>query len=358
MLENKMGILNISSVRSLEFPDDYVYEVEISNDNMTVRLTNLGASITSIDLADQHGLKRNIVAGFKKIGDYQVNPYYFGCALGRYAGRISNAQFELDNKMVHLSKNDGQHHLHGGREGFNKKVWVIKNMIQEQDQVGMVMEYFSLDGEEGYPGNLWTQIKYSLDKDNQLTIAYSAVSDRVTPLSLSNHSYFNLSGFQAAQIVKHRLQVNADSYTEKTDDHVPTGEIFSVAGTLLDFTTAQTIGNRIGDFPKDGGYNHNFILKDFEADKVKFAVSLTDPDSGRSVNIYTDQPCVQIYTANDWDGSITGSQDELYVKHGAIAIETQAYPDAPNHSGFPKPYLQPGNHYKTKTVYAFGTKGH
>jgi aldose 1-epimerase len=353
-----MGILNISSVRSLEFPEEYVYEIEMSNDHMTVRLTNFGASIISIELADQYGTKRNVVACFKNIGDYRDNPYYFGCTLGRYAGRISNAQFELDNKTVQLSKNEDPHHLHGGAEGFSKKVWIIKNLIQEQDRVGVIMEYLSSDGDEGYPGNLWTQIKYTLDEDNLLTIAYSAVSDQVTPISLSNHSYFNLSGFEDPQILKHRLQINADYYTAKTDTHVPTGEICSVTGTSLDFRTVQTIGDNIGDFPVDGGYNHNFIMNDFEEGKVKLAVTLTDFGSGRSVQVYTDQPCVQIYTANDWDSKIIGSQGVPYGQHGAVALEIQFYPDAPNHADFPKPYLYPGDQYKTKTIYAFGTQEH
>lgn len=353
-----MSGLNISSVRRPELPNDYIYEIEMSNDNMTVRLTNLGASIISIDQADQNGVKRNVVAGFKNISSYKDNPYYFGCALGRYAGRISDAQFELDNKVVQLSKNDGPHHLHGGAGGFSKKVWVIKNLIQEQDQVGVIMEYLSLDGEEGYPGNLWTQIKYTLDEDNLLVIAYNAVSDQATPVSLSNHSYFNLSGFEDPQILKHVLQVNADLYTAKTDSNVPTGEICSITDTSLDFRTAQTLGDKIDNFPADGGYNHNFILNDFEEGQVKLAVTLIDPGSGRFVEVYTNQPCVQIYTANDWDGKIIGPQNVPYVQHGAVAIETQFYPDAPNHTHFPKPYLYPGDQYKTKTIYALGTRGH
>ncbi|WCT14873.1 aldose epimerase family protein [Mucilaginibacter jinjuensis] len=353
-----MSGLNISSVRSPEFPEDYVYEVEMSNDNITVRLTNFGASIIRIDQPDQYGVKRNIVAGFKDIGDYRDNPYYLGCILGRYAGRISNAQFELNNKAVQLSKNDGAHHLHGGAEGFSKKVWVIKNLIKEQDQVGVIMEYLSLDGEEGYPGNLWTQIKYTLDEDNLLAITYNAVSDQVTPVSLSNHSYFNLSGFDEPHILRHVLQVNADYYTAKTDAHLPTGEICTVAATSLDFKTAKIIGDNIGDFSDDSGYNHNFILNDYEEGKAKLAVTLTDPDSGRFVQVYTDQPCVQIYTANAWDSKIIGSQGIPYGQHGAVAIETQFYPDAPNHPGFPKPYLYPGDHYKTKTIYAIGVEEH
>lgn len=353
-----MGRLNISSVRSPEFPNDYVYVVEMSNDDMTVQLTNFGASIISIELADQTGTKCNVVAGFKNLGDYRDNPYYFGCALGRYAGRISNAQFELNNKAVQLSKNDGPNHLHGGADGFSKKVWVIKNMIQEQDQVGVIMEYLSSDGEEGYPGNLWTQIKYTLDEDNLLTIAYNAVSDQVTPVSLSNHSYFNLSGFEEPQVLKHSLQVNAGYYTAKTDSHVPTGEICSVTATPLDFGVAKPIGDSIRNFPADGGYNHNFIINDFEEGKVKLAVTLRDPGSGRSLQVYTDQPCVQIYTANDWDGKIMGPQRVPYGQHGALAIETQFYPDAPNHANFPNPYLYPGDQYKTKTIYAFGTREH
>src|ERR1700722_12262677 len=196
MIESKKRELHVSSAPCGESGSDPLYLITLANDHVIVEITNLGAIITAIFAADKNGQQKNIVAGYQVIDDYKDNPYYFGCLLGRNAGRIAGSKFELDGDTVFLSKNDGQDHLHGGVEGFNKKIWMIKSFTQEEHEVGVTMEYLSEDGEEGYPGNLWVTVKYTLDHHNRLKIVYDAATDKSTPVNLSNHSYFNLSGFE------------------------------------------------------------------------------------------------------------------------------------------------------------------
>lgn len=328
-----------------------LYLVTLSNDDVTIKITNLGAAITAIVTADRNGAYQNIVAGYDDIARYQDNPHYFGCILGRYAGRISGAKFELDGDVISLSRNDGMNHLHGGVEGFNKKVWKIKSFIQEETEAGVVMEYLSPDGEEGYPGNLWVTVKYVVTH-NSLKIIYDAVTDKNTPVNLSNHTYFNLSGFES-DVLGHTLQLNAAAYTENNSHYLPTGKILAVASTPMDFLQAQAIGKYIAGVAGSDGYNHNFVLDDYLPDRTGLAAILSEPVSGRVVKVYTNRPGMQVYTANDWQGNITGPQGYAYVKHSAIALETQAFPDSPNHPGFPDTILRPGQRFISETIYAF-----
>jgi aldose 1-epimerase len=272
--------------------------------------------------------------------------------LGRNAGRISGAKFELDGEVVFLSRNDGMNHLHGGIEGFNKKVWKIKSFIKEESEVGVILEYLSEDGDEGYPGNLWVTVKYTLDRNNRLKIVYDAVTDKSTPVNLSNHSYFNLSGF-TTDVLDHSLRLNAAAYTENNNDNLPTGKILPVARTPMDFLCTKAIGTDIAGVAASDGYNHNFVLNDHFPGKIRMAAELSDPHSGRILKVFTDRPGIQVYTANDWQGNIKGSQGYAYGKHSAIALETQAFPDSPNHTGFPDPILRPGQRFISETVYEF-----
>ena len=329
-----------------------VYRFTLQNETLRVEITNLGCSITSIYAPGRNQLQKNIVAGFEDIKDYQNNPHYFGCVLGRYANRIAGGRFILDEKNILLSVNDGVNHLHGGFKGFNKKIWEINNINYFADEVSVEFEYLSRDGEEGYPGNLRIKVKYILNNKNQLCIEYHAETDKATPVNLSNHTYFNLTGFETPIGKDHLLYINALSYTEKNLNNVPTGNILSVADTALDFIIPQKIGRDISRFSNDKGFDQNLILAKHSPGKVILAAQLKEPVSGRTLTIYTDQPAIQLYTANFWDGTVKGYHGG-YQQHGAVALETQAFPDSPNHPSFPQTILQPGGHYFSTTIYEF-----
>jgi len=330
-----------------------VYRYILQNETMRVIITNLAGAIIAIYTKSRNGSEKNIVAGFNDIKDYEENPYYFGCVIGRNANRIANGKFVLNGKTIQLSVNDGINHLHGGFNGFNGKVWKLSGAQTEKDEVSVEFEYLSTDGEEGYLGNLLVKIKYTLNNKNELSVEYNADTDKATPVSLTNHSYFNLSGFESSTIHEHLLYVNAKNYTEKNVNNTPTGNILPVADTPLDFREPKKIGKDIHQFPKDNGFDHNFVLRKNVSGPIVPAAQLKDPSSGRTVTVYTDQPGIQVYTANFWDGTVEGTHG-AYQQHGAIALETQAFPDSPNHPSFPGTILQPGQHYFSKTVYQFG----
>ena len=353
MLNNTSGELQVTITPCGELNDEPLYLISLASGELVVNLTNLGGAIIAIWTPDKDGKKQNIVAGYTNIIDYTDNPHYFGCLLGRNAGRISDSKFELDGDVVFLSRNDGRNHLHGGIEGFNKKVWKIKSFIQEESEAGVILEYLSEDGDEGYPGNLWVTVKYSVNSQNQLKIEYDAVTDKSTPVNLSNHTYFNLSGFETPDILGHKLWVNAGRFTEVDDKNIPTGKSVEVKGTPLDFSISTEIGARIEEAGGGEGYNHNFVLNDQVDGTTRLSAILSDPSSGRSVKVYTDRPGMQVYTANDWSGNIIGAQGFAYQRHGAIALETQAFPDSPNRPEFPDTILRPGQRYLAETIYEF-----
>ena len=324
-------MLAVSSTYYGQLKGEDLYLITLENEQMTVHVTNLGGTITSILTPDRHGVMKNVVAGFTDLQQYEENTAYFGCVVGRYANRIAGGRFS----DVQLSLNDGVNHLHGGFDGFHKKVWDVVSVYKER----VILEYLSKDGEEGYPGNLRVRVEYSLDR-GKLIIQYSAVTDAATPVNLTNHSYFNLSGFEQPLILDHILQINASRYTSKNGYNVPDGAMPEVAGTALDFLAPKRIGEDIDKLSVDQGYDHNFVLEG------GYAATLYDPSSGRQLQVFTDQPGMQVYTANLWDGS-------LYEKHGAVALETQAFPDSPNHPAFPDTILHPGSVYDSRTVYEF-----
>ncbi len=332
-----------------------VFLFRLTKGEVAVEITNYGCSIVSIFTPDRNGKKSNIVAGFNKLSQYASEHPYFGCIVGRYANRIAKGRFTLDGESWQLPLNDGVNHLHGGFQGFNRKLWAVEETIEEEDQCGIRFSYLSKDGEEGYPGNLQVSVSYLLTNDNQLITQYEATTDRPTIISLTNHSYFNLSGFEQETIHDHYLQVNADAYTVKNENNTPSGEIASVRGTPLDFSVPQKIGRQIHQLETDRGYDHNFVLKNDHQTPAE-AATLYEPLSGRSVKLFTNMPGMQVYTANWWDGSLTGYQGKAYQKHGAIALETQAFPDAPNHSHFPSAVLRPGERYARQTRFQFEVK--
>ncbi|HEX8334133.1 MAG TPA: aldose epimerase family protein, partial [Segetibacter sp.] len=239
-----------------------------------------------------------------------------------------------------------------GFHGFNKKVWEVERTIENDDNAGIVFSYLSKNGEEGYPGNLSVTVTYLLNRNNELSIQFNAVTDEATIVSLTNHSYFNLSGFEDNTIHNHILQINADSYTVKNDNNTSSGEIALTEETPLHFYTPKTIGEDIHQLESDMGYDHNFVLKN-DHQNLDLAAQLYHEGSGRLLKIFTNQPGVQMYTANWWDGTVVGYQDKPYKKHGAVALETQAFPDAPNHPSFPNAVLKPGEVYNKLTVFKF-----
>ena len=328
-----------------------VYLITLGNGHITVGVTNIGCSIMSIHTPDRRGQQKNIVAGFTHPLEYIRNPFYFGCIIGRYVNRIGGACFPLDGRTIRLSANDNGNHLHGGLEGFNKKIWRIRNSYYNDREAGVQFDYTSPDGEEGYPGNLHTQVKYTLDTAGQLQLYYHAVTDKPTPVNLSNHSYFNLSGFETPQIGDHVMTIRAKTFTEKKRQNLPTGRILPVQGTPLDLSSPKRLGEGIALLSSDRGFDHNYVL-----DGAEPAVEVHDPHSGRLLRMTTDRPGVQLYTANWWDGSLQGAHAQPYRRHSAFALETQAFPDSPNRPEFPDTILRPGEIYQTKTTFTFGLK--
>lgn len=334
----------------------------LDHGGIRVVIMNLGATIVSIDVPDRAGVAGNIVAGFADEDSYRRNQHYLGCIVGRYANRIGGGRFLLDGIPVQLSVNDGTNHLHGGVEGFHRQVWDLHSRIDNGKESGIVLEYLSRDGEEGYPGNCRVRVTYILDDAGRFSIAYEAVTDKKTPVSLSNHSYFNLTAFETPVIDDHLLRVYAARYTEKNGCNLPSGRIVQTAGTPLDFSEPRRIGERIDQLTADKGYDHNYVIDRGGAGDLAaaggglvLAAELYDPSSGRRLRVLTDQPGIQVYTANWWDGTIPGRQGRRYVQHGAVALETQAFPDSPNHPDFPDTLLVPGAVYRTKTIFEFST---
>lgn len=356
MINNNQDPLSLKSELYGILNNKEVYKIKLQNAGVNMIITNLGCSIMAIYTPDRNGFQQNIVAGFENVKDYEENPEYFGCVLGRYANRIANGKFVLNESVINLSVNDGVNHLHGGFIGFSKKIWDILSINKSVDEVSVVFGYLSKDGEEGYQGNLNVKVKYTLNAVNQLRIDYTATTDIATPVNLSNHSYFNLTGFDAPTINSHVLHVNAMSYTEKNASNIPTGNILPVAGTPLDFTYPKEIGEDINTILRDNGFDHNFILKNNRDEKLVYAASLKEPVSGRILKVYTDQPAIQLYTANFWNGTLYGMHGKYYQQHGGVALETQAFPDSPNQPAFPNTILHPGERYLTTTIYEFGNE--
>lgn len=350
MNKSKLVITAIPSEKKIN--GRQVFSFLVSNGYVDITFTNYGCTIISIFAPDKSGDKQNVVSGFKNPEAY-LNPHpYFGSVVGRFANRIEFGKFELNGIQYQLPVNNGTNHLHGGIDGFNKKVWAVNEVISNEEAAGAAFTYISADNEEGYPGTMKVKVTYLLNRDNELILQYEATCDQPTIVNLTNHSYFNLSGFRDANIYEHTLKINAGYYTKKNDNNVPSGEISTVENTPLDFRASKKIGKNIKEMIKDNGYDHNFVL-DNKTNTISLAATLYEPVSGRLLEVLTNQPGIQIYTANWWDDSITGSHGIPYSKHAAIALETQNFPDAPNHANFPSAVLSPGDMYNTTTIYRF-----
>ncbi len=311
-----------------------------------VKISNYGGTVTSWVAPDKSGAKNSIVLGYDSLSGYLAHPPYFGATVGRYGNRIGNAQFTLEGKTYKLAANNGKNSLHGGLKGFDKQVW---DASTASDSIpSLTLKYTSKDGEEGFPGNLSVTVQYTLSDDDELKLEYSATTDKATPINLTNHSYFNLTGDVSNTILNHKLQINADNYTPVDTSLITTGVIAPVKGTPFDFTTPTAIGTRI-DLVK-GGYDHNFVLNS-KGGTLQQAATLTDSVSGRKLEVFTTEPGLQFYTGNFLDGSLTNHDGKAIKQHTALCMETQHFPDSPNKPQFPSCILKPGETYHTVTVY-------
>jgi aldose 1-epimerase len=324
-----------------------VYLYTLTNKNGDeIKISNYGATLTSWVTADNKQGRSSIVLGFDSLSGYLAKPPYFGATVGRYGNRIANAKFKIDTASYQLAANDGKNHLHGGNKGYDKVVW---NATPAADSsASLTLTYLSQDGEEGYPGNLNITLVYTLTDDNELLIDYTATTDKATPVNLTHHSYFNLTGDVSNTILNHELQVNADKYTPVNAVLIPTGELKDVKGTAFDFLQAHKIGERIANV--DGGYDHNFVLTR-KTNGMEKVATLCDSLSGRVLEVYTTEPGLQFYSGNFLDGTIKTSAGKVIQKHTGLCLETQHFPDSPNQPAFPSTILKPGETYHTVTKY-------
>ncbi|MGH9409898.1 MAG: aldose epimerase family protein [Vicinamibacterales bacterium] len=322
-----------------------------------VTAINYGGIIMSLKVPDKAGALTDIVLGFDSPAGYLQTPPppYFGAIVGRYANRIAKGKFTLDGKPYTLATNDGPNHLHGGNRGFDKRMWNMQTDMGE-GRASVAFSRVSPDGEEGYPGTLSVRVTYTLTDDNARIVEYHATTDKATPINLTNHSYFNLAGEGSGDILGEQLTINADRYTPIDATSIPTGEIAPVGGTPFDFRQATAIGARIDDDNqqlKNGkGYDHNWVLNR-AGGGLQFAARLHDPKSGRTMEVSTTEPGLQFYSGNFLDGTIKGRSGHVYAHRGALCLETQHFPDSPNHANFPSTILRPGVAYNSRTVFTF-----
>jgi len=318
-----------------------------------------GARVTHILVPDRSGTMANVTLGFDTLDGYLKDNPYFGAIVGRYGNRIAKGKFTLNGKTYTLAVNNGPNALHGGLRGFDKRVWAARAMTGINGAPSVELTYVSKDGEEGYPGTLTAKVTYTLTNDSALRIDYELTSDKDTVANVTNHAYFNLAGQGNGDILGHQIEINADRFTPVDAGLIPTGELKPVAGTPFDFRKMTAIGARIEaddqQIKLGGGYDHNFVLNG-EAGTLRQAVRVTEPTSGRSMEVLTTEPGVQFYTGNFLDGTITGAGGKVYKRRFGFCLETQHYPDSPNHPAFPSVVVKPGQPYKSTTVYRFSAQ--
>ncbi|MCU0249591.1 MAG: galactose mutarotase [Vicinamibacterales bacterium] len=329
----------------------------LTNANGVVaKITTYGALLTELHVPDRTGAAADVVLGFKTLQGYEGDHPYFGATIGRVANRIAKGRFRLNGQEYTLATNNGPNHLHGGLKGFDKRVWKAQPV-----SVGGVpavrFTYTSADMEEGYPGTLTATVTYTLTHANELRLEYTATTDKPTIVNLTNHSYFNLAGDGQGTILDHELTIMADRYTPVDDTLIPTGEIASVRGSVMDFNRSTPIGARIREVPgpAPGGYDHNYVLS-HGGGVLAMSATVREPKSGRVMEVLTTEPGVQLYTGNFLDGTLTGKAGVAYQKNGGFCLETQHFPDSINRPNFPPVVLQPGRTYKSTTVYRFSAR--
>ncbi len=316
-----------------------------------LNITDYGGIVTGLQIMDKQGEMRDVVLGFDRLEKYTGDHPYFGCIVGRYANRIRNGEFTLDGKKYKLARNHGNHHLHGGEKGFDKKLWESASLELEKRN-GVKLFYLSRHMEEGYPGNLAVHVTYSLSEDNELIIEYFAKTDAPTVLNLTHHGYFNLNGARK-DVKDHFMMINADGITQTDDELIPTGEIMSVENTPRDLRKPRQIGNALKEIPR--GFDDNYVIN-HRGKGMEMAARTYDLSSGLQMEVFTTEPGVQFYTANFLDG-ITGKNNISYGKHHAICLEAQHFPDSVHQPDFPATVLRPGQVYHQETRYRFSLRG-
>jgi aldose 1-epimerase len=329
-----------------------------------LQVLDYGGIILSLTVPDRSGRSADVVLGLDSLADYVRASPYFGAIIGRYGNRIARGRFTLDGRTYTLARNNGPNHLHGGVRGFDKVVWDV-SPFKRHDRSGLVLHYTSPDGEEGYPGTLRVTVTYTLTEANELIFDYHATTDRPTPINLTQHSYFNLAGDGPGRgdVLGHVLMINADRFTPVDSTLIPTGELRRVAATPFDFRTPTAIGARIDQDDEQlrhgRGYDHNFVLNQDGGDRradLPLAARVYEPTSGRVLEIYTTEPGLQFYSGNYLDGTLHGKHGVVYRHHAGFALETQHFPDSPNHPQFPSTILVPGADYRSRTLLRFSVR--
>lgn len=342
-------------------PKDFEHTIEgksiglftlTNSKGVACQITNYGGRVVSLFLRDRFGDFDDVVMGYPDLQHYINSPEsYFGATIGRYGNRIANGRFSIGDQEYTLNKNDGENHLHGGIKGFNQVIWDVKQLTTNS----LELAYYSPDGEEGYPGNVSIEILFTLTEESALKIEYKATTDQITPINLTHHSYFNLRGVGNGDIFDHMMQINAASYTPVNEDLIPTGEILPVVGTPFDFNKLKLIGKDIdADDPQliyGKGYDHNFVI---DGTGLRKAAKVIDYHSGRTMEVWTDEPGLQFYSGNFLNSMEVGKEELRYHRRGALCLETQHFPDSPNHSNFPTTLVRPGQIYTSTCIYKFG----
>ena len=335
-------------------------EVELytlaNSKKVEIEITNYGGIVVSLRVPDRRGEMADVVLGYDDLASYEKDKWHFGAIVGRYANRIANGKFRLNGHEYTLARNNGPNHLHGGVLGFEKVVWDAREDSSGQNE-SLILDYVSEDGEEGYPGKVAVRVEYSLTDENEFQIKYSATTDKDTVVNLTNHSYFNLKGRAEGDILLHELQLDADQFTPVNENLIPTGELRRVNRTPFDFTRAEAIGSRINQDDlqlKFGmGYDHNWVLNRSLDGGLSPAAKLTEPQSGRTMEIFTTEPGIQFYSGNFLDGSVRGKGATAYGRRSGLCLETQHFPDSPNQANFPSTVLRAGERYESTTVFKF-----
>lgn len=323
---------------------------------LIIKIMNHGGTIVSLEIPGRDGTLADIALGHDSAEDYVQETPYFGCIAGRFANRIKDGKFTLDGIAYQLALNNGSNSLHGGERGFDKVVWAAEVLVNRS---AVRMSYCSKHGEENYPGNIQLTLTYTLTDANELKIDYAAETDAATPLNVTNHSYFNLAGNESGYHGAQFMMINADHFIPVDEAAIPLGELRPVRGTPFDFTAPCPIGARVNDADDQlkfaGGYDHNFCLNKVEENELSLAARVTDPVSGRVMEVFTTEPGIQFYSGNFLDGNLQGKNGCMYEHRGGFCLETQHYPDSPNQSQFPNTILRPGETFESQTIYSFST---
>ena len=352
--EKKMSVTKESFGKTADGTAVDIYTLANAR-GVRAKVMTYGATLTTVELPDRKGKIANVTLNMPSIEEYEKGHPYFGAIAGRYANRIARGRFTLDGKEYQLAVNDNENHLHGGVKGFDKKVWKAES-FENDKAVGVKLTYESPDDEEHYPGKLTATVVYTLTDDNELKMEYTATTDKPTHVNLTNHAYWNLAGAGSGDVKKHVLMLNADAFLPVDDGLIPLGSPKPVKDTPMDFTKPESIGARlhqVANGPKKRGYDHCYVLNKKPGEELTLAAKVVEPESGRTMEVYTTQPGVQFYSGNFLEG---GPRDGDFPPQGGFCLETEHYPDSPNRPEYPSTLLKPGETYRQTTVHKFGVE--